>query len=156
MKQRQGFRASEVIKITGLTQRQLDHWDRTNFIKPSIASADGRGKARFYSFTDLVQLRVAKELRSAGISLQSLREIMEYLQNVKGFDKPLSENRLIVKGKDVVMVKNQEELISALNFPGQGVLHIILDLSDVVEDVNESLTFLDRPLSVEKRESASL
>ncbi|HID30650.1 MAG TPA: MerR family transcriptional regulator, partial [Desulfobacterales bacterium] len=37
---KQGFRTSEVVRLTGLTRRQLDHWDRTGFIGPSLARAE--------------------------------------------------------------------------------------------------------------------
>lgn len=47
---KKGFRTSEVAKLTGLTLRQLDHWDRTGLFRPSLAQAEGRGSARFYSF----------------------------------------------------------------------------------------------------------
>ncbi|MEW6226585.1 MAG: MerR family transcriptional regulator [Bacillota bacterium] len=68
-----GFRVCGVARLTGLTCGQLDYWDRTGFIRPSLAPAAGRGSARLYSFQDVV-LRVAKELRGAGVALQRLRK----------------------------------------------------------------------------------
>lgn len=136
---RQGFRTSEVARLTGLTRRQLDHWDRTGFIKPSLAQAEGKGSARFYSFRDVVQLRVAKELRDAGVSLQALRKVMMFLRNVGGLETPLAEARLVVSGGDVLLVRGREELVSALRAPGQGALHIVLDLPRVVEELRRKL-----------------
>lgn len=86
MSVKRGFRTSEVAKLAGLTQRQLDYWDRTGFLKPSLARAAGRGSARFYSFRDVVELRIAKELRDAGIPLQALRRVVEYLRDVEGLE----------------------------------------------------------------------
>lgn len=30
------FNTKTAVKLTGLTPRQIDYWDRTHFIKPSI------------------------------------------------------------------------------------------------------------------------
>jgi DNA-binding transcriptional MerR regulator len=64
-----GFTAGEVIRIVGISYWQLDHWDRSGFIKPSLEGASGKGSERQYNFLDLVQLRVAKMLRDSGVSL---------------------------------------------------------------------------------------
>lgn len=141
---KRGFRTSEVARLTGLTRRQLDHWDRTGFVRPSLAQAEGRGSARFYSFQDVVQLKVAKELRKAGVSLQALRKVVEYLQKAGGLDVPLAEARLVVSGSDVLLLNSQEELVSILSAPGQGVLRIVLDLPKVVEELRKEIENLRR------------
>lgn len=135
---KQGFRISEVAKLTELTLRQLDHWDRTGFIRPSLAPAAGRGSARFYSFRDVVQLRVAKELRDAGIPLQALRRVVERIHGTEGLENPLAEAKLVVNGRDVLFVRNQKELMSALDSPGQGVLSLVLDLPQVVRHLRKN------------------
>lgn len=139
---KRGFRTSEAAKLTGLTRRQLDHWDRTGFIRPSLAPAAGKGSARFYSFTDVVQLRVAKELRGTGVPLQALRKVVEYLRKVEGIDGPLAEARLVVSGGDVLLVRGREELVSMLRAPGQGVLQLVLDLPRVVGELREEVVRL--------------
>ncbi|MBC7105109.1 MAG: MerR family transcriptional regulator [Firmicutes bacterium] len=57
------FRVKDVLQLTGLTYRQLDYWDRSGFISPSVAAAAGPGTERLYSFRDVVALKVAKRLR---------------------------------------------------------------------------------------------
>lgn len=139
---KQGFRTSEVSKITGLTQRQLDHWDRTGFLKPSLDPGEGRGKVRLYSFNDLVQLKVVKELRDAGVSLQALRKVVGHLRTAEGLENPLAEARLVVSGSDVILVKSSKELISALELPGQGVLCFVLDVPKMVGELRDSVNEL--------------
>lgn len=138
-----GYRTSEVSRLTGLTKRQLDHWDRTGLFSPSLAQAEGRGSARFYSFVDLVQLRIAKELRDAGVSLQGLRKVVDYLREAADLEHPLAETRLVVSGRDVLLVKGQDGLISVLNAPGQGVLRLVLDLPRVVQDLRQGIENLE-------------
>ena len=45
-----GFSTAQVARLTGLTPRQLDHWDRKGFLKPSLREAQGYGSTRRYSF----------------------------------------------------------------------------------------------------------
>ena len=52
------YNSNEACKITELTYKQLDYYDRTNFINPSINQADGYGTKRLYSFNDLLKLKV--------------------------------------------------------------------------------------------------
>ncbi|MBC7324174.1 MAG: MerR family transcriptional regulator [Moorella sp. (in: Bacteria)] len=139
-----GYRTSEVAKLTGLTKRQLDHWDRTGLFRPSLAQAEGRGSARFYSFSDVVQLRVAKELRDAGVSLQGLRKVVAYLRKAADLEHPLAGTRLVVSGSDVLLVEGQNDLVSILNTPGQGVLRLVLDLPRVVDDLSQKVKSLEK------------
>ncbi|MDH7578437.1 MAG: MerR family transcriptional regulator [Bacillota bacterium] len=141
---KRGFRTSEVSRLTGLTPRQLDHWDRTGLLKPSLAGAAGKGSTRFYSFLDVVQLRVARELRAAGVSLQALRQVIEYLR-AEGLKQPLAEAKLVVSGSDILLVRGQSELVSVLNAPGQGVLQLVLDLPRMVKKVEQEIAKLKEP-----------
>ena len=74
------FNSKAVSKIIGIPTRVIDYWDRTNFVKPSVSEASGYGSVRLYSFTDLIQFRVAKFLRDRGLSLQKLRKSLNYLR----------------------------------------------------------------------------
>jgi hypothetical protein len=63
------YGSRDVCKITGLTYKQLDYYDRTDFLSPSVNQAVGYGSKRMYSFNDLLKLKVVKSLLDAGISL---------------------------------------------------------------------------------------
>src|SRR5437763_6466496 len=66
-----GFRGPQVCSIVGITYRQLDYWARTDLLRPSISEARGSGTQRRYSYRDLLELKVIKQLLDAGVSLQS-------------------------------------------------------------------------------------
>src|SRR5258705_11499091 len=118
-KAKDSFSTGEAVRITGVSFRNIDHWARTKFIVPSIAEAKGPGTERRYSFSDLLALRVARELREAGISTQSLRRVVAFLRTRKGLTNPLAECRLIVTGSDVLVATSREKTMSALLKPGQ-------------------------------------
>jgi hypothetical protein len=94
----------------------------------ALRTAEGSGTERIYSLTDLVALKVAFDLRKAGLTTRSLKRVVEFLRTNQGFEVPLAEARLIISGRDVIAVRNKGELISALQNPGQACLSFVLDL----------------------------
>src|SRR5688572_33425471 len=82
----EGYRGPQVCKIVGITYRQLDYWARTDLLRPSISEARGSGTQRRYSYTDLLELKVIKQLLDAGVSLQSARRAIECLRDNIGGD----------------------------------------------------------------------
>jgi DNA-binding transcriptional MerR regulator len=134
-----GFMAGWAARLTGLAYHDLDYWARSGFIVPSVAAAAGKGSQRAYSFRDLVALRVARELRDAGISLPALRRVVQYLRESEGLDHPLAEARLVVAGDDVIMSRSDEELLSLLKRPGQTYLTALVNLANVVEELRSAI-----------------
>jgi DNA-binding transcriptional MerR regulator len=133
-----------VCKIIGITYKQLDYYDRTDFIKPSITGADGCGTRRMYSFDDLMKLKVIKKLIEAGISLQKLRKTKKYLDDYnsqKGSnDDGFLKLTLISDGNTVYACNSDKEIIDTLK-SGQGVFGIALGkvYSDLSGDIEKYL-----------------
>ena len=138
-----GFYAGEAANITGIPYRTIDHWARTGLITPSISEAKGAGRSRLYSFKDLVALRVARDLRDKGTSIQSLRKVVKLLRTM-GMDSPLAEAKLLVIGKDVAIVKDAHEIESVLSTPGQLYLNpgTIFDLRKPIAEVQRKVARL--------------
>jgi len=141
-KKRESFSAGEASRITGVNYRNIDYWARTKFIAPSILEAQGTGSERRYAFDDLVALRVARELRQAGVSTQALRRVVEFIRLKRGRQNPLAESRLVVVGSDVQMVNGCAEMESLLNRPGQAVFAFMLDLARTVEEIKRDVQAL--------------
>lgn len=119
------YSSNEVCRITGLTYKQLDYYDRTNFISPSINRAGGYGTKRMYSFNDLLKLKVIKKLLDAGVSLQKVRKTKKFLeQNEKNNDAFLTLT-LISDGNTVYACNSDEQIIDTLK-SGQAVFGIAL------------------------------
>jgi DNA-binding transcriptional MerR regulator len=138
----EGFTAKQVVALTGVPYKRLDSWANSGFLMPSLAEADGTGSRRLYSFQDLIALRTAKILRDAGISLQGLRKVMQFLRDTRRLGHPLVQARLIVAGDDVLMVQNDGDLMSVLRHPGQHVLRVVVDLGRVVQALREDVAKL--------------
>jgi len=123
IEQGQGYRVPDVLRIVGITYRQLDYWARTGLVTPSIKDAHGSGTQRLYSFQDLVTLRVIKNLLDTGVSLQRVRKAVDHLQSMK---RPLAGVTLMSDGQGVYEAHSPEAVIDLLR-QGQGVFAIALD-----------------------------
>jgi len=124
-----------VCKATGLSKRQIDYWDRTHFIKPSVSEASGYGSIRLYAFTDLIQLRIAKTLKDAGISLQKIRKSLNYLRkHMPEIENPLTEMRFITDGKSVFVLTSDKKTI--LDTLKGGQLVFAIALGKIVHDLS--------------------
>ncbi len=137
------FNTKTVIRITGLTQRQIDYWDRTHFIKPSVKEASGYGTARLYSFIDLVQLKVAKMLIDKGISLQKIRKSINYLKkNFPDIDKPLAQMRFITDGETLfVLTDNKKKILDTLS---KGQMVFALAIGELINELTGEVQKLDQ------------
>jgi DNA-binding transcriptional MerR regulator len=130
-----GFRGPQVCKIVGITYRQLDYWARTELVRPSVMDANGSGTQRLYSYRDLVELKVIKQMLDAGISLQSARKAVESLRH---FDEALASVRIVIQGPNVVLAQSDEQVMDLLR-GGQGVLSVVLDIEPLQNTITEAV-----------------
>ncbi len=131
----EGFSGTQAASVVGITYRQLDYWARTELIRPSLSDATGSGSRRRYSYKDLLELRVIKTLLDAGIKLESVREVFNYLRQHVTTD--ISSAHLVISGNSVVLAVDSGELIDVLA-KGQGVLNV-LSLAGVKDEVDSQL-----------------
>ena len=95
------FTPREVAQIVGISYRQIQYWDKTNFVRPSYRR---KGKYRLYTFLDLVQLKLARTLRSSKVSIQRLRATMASLKTMlANVNKPLVELTFLVDGSRILI-----------------------------------------------------
>lgn len=134
----QTFSGKRAAEIVGITYRQLDYWARTDLVRPSVADARGSGSRRAYSYRDLLELKVIKNLLDAGIRLESVRDAFSYLRENLGSD--IASANLVIAGEKSVVVQSDEELIDVLR-GGQGVLNI-LTLGNVKDELDAAIVQL--------------
>jgi DNA-binding transcriptional MerR regulator len=129
-----GFSGTQAAKVVGITYRQLDYWARTNLIRPSLSDASGSGSRRRYSYKDLLELRVIKTLLDAGIKLESVRDVFDYMR--EHVESEIASAHLVINGNSVILARD-DELIDVLA-QGQGVLNV-LSLAGVKHEVDTQL-----------------
>jgi len=139
----EGFSAKRTAEIVNITYRQLDYWARTDLVKPTSPAA-GSGSRRTYSYKNLLELKAVKNLLDAGIKLESVRNVFEYLR--EQLDQDPTEVNLVIQG-DAVMIQSGEQIIDLLR-NGQGVLNV-LPLAGVQSEVDARIVELFPEFDIE-------
>jgi len=135
------FNTRAAAKITGVSLRQIDYWDRSHFIKPSVSGASGYGSVRLYSFSDLIQLKVAKTLIDKGVSLQTIRKSLLYLRkHLPSADRLLASMKFLTDGASIfVLTDNSKVIIDTLK---KGQLVFSIALGEIVDGLNGDIISL--------------
>lgn len=148
------FTAERVLQLTGLSKRQLQYWEDTGLIRPSLSRPDarGRGRPRLYDFRDLVELRMAARLRQS-VSLQVIRRVRDHLRSLD-YATPLAELHFEVVDGDLVFV--EAGTVRQGRRPEQVVIAVTVPLPAIVEELQEQIARLDvrRVGEVERRRGA--
>jgi len=134
------FSTAEAARLTGLTPRQLDHWDRRGFLRPSLERAAGYGSSRRYSFADVVRLRVAARLRANGVGLARIRRCAQALARLDPA-ADLADARLIVIGSSVLWARSDREVVDLLK---DGQLVLVCSVGDAVAEAAGAVARLTR------------
>lgn len=108
------FTAGEVHKLVGVSQRQLDYWDRSGFVRPHGRVADGRGSRRLYTILDVVQLKIIHRLLATGIPLQRIRRALAFLRDLPADPAPLAELEILTDGHRILVRRSGEDLVDPL------------------------------------------
>jgi len=139
----ESFTSQDVIRLTGITARQLQWWDERGIVVPAR-----QGHRRVYSFEDLTEVAVICELRSKGFSLQRMRKVVRFLQ--KEFSKRLAETvggsssyHLLTDGSTLYLETSPQQIVDVLKNSRQPMFAICL--SDTVRQVKAVVNGRKRP-----------
>lgn len=90
-----------VRKLTGATENQLKYW-----VKIRIVTPERIGKTQYYSFREIVKLRVLVQLRQNGLSLQKVRRGIDNLSRIlPDSDEPITRLMIHTDGIDMIVVE---------------------------------------------------
>jgi uncharacterized protein (DUF433 family) len=140
------FTEDQVVRLTGVSRRQLRYWAADDFFVPSLQAPDeGLAGLKLYSFRDLVCLKIIHALRNeARVPLPELRKTKERLAHLG--DDLWAKTTLYVLGKRVVFF-NPESGRKEEATTGQGVLEIPLKVvTGRMEDAVRDMRRRDRAL----------
>ncbi|HBA39378.1 MAG TPA: hypothetical protein DCZ05_06450, partial [Deltaproteobacteria bacterium] len=113
----EAFNSKMVRRIVGVSLRQIQYWDEQGFIRPSVKLAEGRGTQRLYSFSDLVQLKVVKDLTDYGLSLQKIRRCLHYLKRYfPETVQPLNSLKYLTDGEKLfVLTSDRNKILDVMD-----------------------------------------
>ena len=127
------YSGTEAAHIVGITYRQLDYWERTDLVKPSISPARGSGTRRGYNYRDLVELRMIRSMIDAGLHLTAVRTVMAQLHAQVPLD--IGRSTLVISAAGVRLV-DEDELV-ALMRTSTAMLNVLplAGVMDALDDV---------------------
>jgi tetratricopeptide (TPR) repeat protein len=93
------YTSSEVERMMGISQRELNYWVRLRLVLPRA-----RWGERFFNFSDLVALETIKRLAAHKVPARRIRRAIAALETELGSAQtPLSMLRISTNGKQVVV-----------------------------------------------------
>jgi len=121
------FTEDQVVRLTGISRRQLRYWATDKFFVPSIKmEEESLAEMRLYSFRDLLCLKIISSLRNESkVAFPELRKTKNRLSHLG--DDMWAKTTLYVHGKRVVF-DNPETGQREEASTGQGVLGIPLKM----------------------------
>lgn len=132
MRLKKTYSSREVAVMTGLTARQLQVWDASGLMVPSVRphrTEAGGYTERRYTPIDLFELLVLADLRRCGFSIQQLHTILRILKEQFGqrlFDATGGGGsvQLLTDGQEIFARTEAGAFFNMLKAPGQPLLAI--------------------------------
>jgi hypothetical protein len=129
------FDAAKAASITGHTFAMLNYLCRTGVIEPTCSCKRGYGKARHYSFGDLVALRLVARLAAMGVSPLKLKEGLRGLRerHPEITLQSLPASHLVTNGKHLFLRQQGDSLEDILS--GQLAFAFVIELPKLRDEV---------------------
>jgi DNA-binding transcriptional MerR regulator len=132
MRLKKTYSSREVAAMTGLTARQLQVWDASGLMAPSVRphrTEAGGYTERRYTPIELFELLVLADLRRRGFSIQQLHSILRILKDQFGerlFDATGGGGavQLLTDGHEIYARTENGAFFNLLRAPGQPMLAI--------------------------------
>ena len=125
--------------ITGHTLAMLNYLCRTGIIEPTCSCQRGFGRARHYSFGDLVALRLVSRLAALGVSplklKQGLRALRERHPEITL--KSLPASHIVTNGRHLFLRQEGSTLEQVLD--GQLAFAFVIELPRLRDEVAQEI-----------------
>ena len=117
------YTAPELMRLTGMTRKQVSYWAKIGLIKPTLrdSNADNGQPALFYSDTEVIKALIVCELRRSGFSPRQVQQVARNLQE-QGIQLYESEAYLLTDGYSVYYAFSDGEVVDVLKHHHQMLL----------------------------------
>lgn len=133
------YTVRQAAHVSGLSVHMVDYLCRHQIVPPSATQESGRGRVRYYTYTDLVVLRVVAKLLDQGISVLRFRKQYQLLKSRK-FDagQLMAHRYLVTDGNNIYLKDDRAQVLERLD-SGQTAFAFVMDLNPVKKAVADSL-----------------
>lgn len=141
---------NDAVRLSGLSVHMIAYLGRINLVEPN---GGGRGKARRFSFGDILLLRVISELLGKGIEVKRLKKSLSKIkfQSAAWSHVRRAPAKYLVTDGTEVFIRQQGELESK-TMNGQLAFAFVLDLESAHRDIADSWPDVEK----QKRQAPSI
>jgi DNA-binding transcriptional MerR regulator len=117
------YTAPELMRITGMTRKQVTYWAKIGLVKPTLhdTNVDHGQPALFYSSAEVIKALIVCELRRSGFSPRQVQQVARNLQE-KGIQLFESEAYLLTDGYTVYYAFSDGDVVDVLKHHHQMLL----------------------------------
>lgn len=129
------FNTREAARLSGLSTDMVNYLCRYSIVTPSGDKKRGRGRARKFTFIDVLLLRVIEKLLNKGVSVLKLRKSFTALQKRgKNYQNILSKKYVATDGKKVYF---KDKGVLEIFESGQTAFAFVLELKTIIKELTE-------------------
>jgi DNA-binding transcriptional MerR regulator len=109
------YSAPELMRLSGMTRKQVSYWAKIGLITPSLHStkAGGGRPSLFYSAREVLKAMVVCDLRRAGFTPRQVQKVAKNLQE-GNIDLYESQTYLLTDGYSVYYAFTDDEVVDVL------------------------------------------
>lgn len=116
------YTASELMRLTGMTRKQVTYWDRIGLVVPMRnASAQSGRSSLFYPVKEVVKAMVVCDLRRAGFTPTQVQKVAKNLHECD-LDLYDSQPYILTDGYSVYYAFSDGEVVDVLKNHRQSLL----------------------------------
>jgi hypothetical protein len=138
------FSSRSAAQLSGLSGGQLHAWSAAEVAVPSIDPGYRQGRPKKWAFTDVVGLRILRELMEAGLPIVMLSNVIPSLRAYT-LERPnrqsLTAARIVLYGNGDVQITDDEERVGQLVAVSAGTMlrALVIDVAPAVIDVEKAM-----------------
>lgn len=112
---RRYYTVPDLMKLAGVSRKQVEHWAKTKLLIPTFRDSKARGckPASFYSEAEAVMALIISDMKQRGFSLQQIRKVANNLsKDGLRLDEP--SIYLVTDGYSIYYANSDNEVVDIL------------------------------------------
>ena len=128
------YSPAELQNIFKISYRQIQYWDKSDFIKPSYRR---KGKYRLYAFPDVILIEVARKMRASKFSIQSLRNVIKTLLEIlPKIERPILDYTIMINKNRQVFICKGDIITNVETKEKEGL--VFVKINDIKEQIERT------------------
>lgn len=139
------FTAGEAMSLAGCNYTFLNNLARTGLLAPSLQPAAGKGSTRLYSFSDVLALRVVRQMREAGFELQALKSLIDRLRRpdfLAGIEADPAHYQYLLSWGQEIRPVSLAAMGNVFGEQAQVSIYTVVNLQAIVTELRAAITVM--------------